>query len=453
LKRSWTEPAVIWSAVIAESGSMKTPAYVSAIRHLRQIQHECFAEYNQACEKYERDLLEFEVALAAWKKKVGLLPEKPVKPVCRRFLADNITIESLALLLYESPHGLLVGCDELGSWLGSFNAYRQGRGGDLQRWLEMFSAGCLIIDRKSSKPNTIHVPRAAVSVTGAIQPGIARRLFVREFFEAGLVPRFLLAMPPHQPYRWTDAEVDAGVEKAFESVLRKLTDLECEQGTDDTLQPVTHPLSAQAKRLWVEFVEQETEDQTLADGDLAALGNKTRGYAARLALLIHLVRCAADDSTIASPHFVDADSITAGVGLARWFRQEGERVYAILSAGQDAEQARKLVELIRRKGGQVSARELRRSCRQFRHHADAAEEALNDLVQAGLGHWVLEDHDGQRGRPTQVFELLDGRAGAETQNPSGNAPFLAPPDAETGGVGAEVRPGTAGTEGEMEWAG
>ena len=62
----------------------------------------------------------------------------------------------------ETPRGLLVARDELAGWLGSFNQYKQGQGGDVAHWLEMHRAGALLVDRKSGDKTTIHVARAAV---------------------------------------------------------------------------------------------------------------------------------------------------------------------------------------------------------------------------------------------------------------------------------------------------
>lgn len=51
--------------------------------------------------------------------------------------------------------------------------------------------------------------------------------------------------------------------------------------------------------------------------------------------MVHFVRWAADDSTLASADEVDADSIAAGVELSRWFGNEARRAYAILSESDD----------------------------------------------------------------------------------------------------------------------
>ena len=86
-------------------------------------------------------------------------------------------------------------------------------------------------------------------------------------------------------------------------------------------------------------------------------------------------------------------SVAAGVKLARWFGDEAKRVYAGLAETDDDRDTRRLVELIQRKGGDVSARELVQSSRDFPTVADA-EAAMTALEAAGKGKCSIP---GQRG--------------------------------------------------------
>ena len=89
-------------------------------------------------------------------------------------------------------------------WLGSFTRYKAQKGGtDLPNWLEMHRAGTVIVDRKTAERQTLFISRAAVSVTGGIQPGVLARALSPEFLDAGLAARLLMAMPPKLPKRWS----------------------------------------------------------------------------------------------------------------------------------------------------------------------------------------------------------------------------------------------------------
>ena len=154
------------------------------------------------------------------------------------------------------------------------------------------------------------------------------------------------------------------------------------------------------------FYNEHAHEQVDLTGDLSAAWSKLEGYAARLALVVHLVRWSADDPTLAAVDVVDEASIAAGVALSRWFGQETRRVYAILEESDADCQRRGLVELIQRHGGSITARELMRSSNAY-PTSEAAEQALNDLVQVGTGHWEAVGPTPKGGRPTCRFVLAD----------------------------------------------
>lgn len=68
-----------------------------------------------------------------------------------------------------------------------------------------------------------------------------------------------------------------------------------------------------------------------------------------------------------------------------------------------------LVGWIQQRGGSVTAREV---CRQNRQYpsVQAAETALDELVQAGLGRWWTDRPGRKGGRPTRRFILNDPAA-------------------------------------------
>ncbi len=411
LKASWTEPVVVWAAIVGESGTLKSPAVSLALSPLKRLQAYALAELPLLQEQYQRDKAIYEADYAAWKRKGRSagepLPEKPEEPRIRRYLIDDITLEALADRLQAAPRGLLCACDELATWLGSFDRYRAGQGGDVGRWLSIHRADSLLVDRKTGAVKTVYIPRAAVSVCGGIQPGTFRRALGVEHVENGLAARLLLAMPPRTVKVWTDAAVDRGLQKQVDRVFGRLLALDfcTDEGTGEETAPVDIPLSSDGKRAWIEFYNHHAKEQANLTGELAAAFSKLEGYAARLALLVHLVRVATDDSTVNSME-IDAQSVTAGATLVSWFGNEVRRVCATFGESEEARERRELEELIRRKGGSVTSRDLMRSSRQYATAA-AAESALEDLVKAGIGTWRKDDHGGGRGRPVRRFDLAD----------------------------------------------
>ena len=91
-------------------------------------------------------------------------------------------------------------------------------------------------------------------------------------------------------------------------------------------EPQDIPLSPEGKRAWVRFYNEHACEQAEMAGDLAAAWSKLEGYAARFALLVHLVRAESGDQTLINAGAVDEQSIAAGVKLSRWFGDEAARV-------------------------------------------------------------------------------------------------------------------------------
>jgi hypothetical protein len=458
LKGSWREPCVVWAVIIGESGTLKSPALDLALEPLRRRQAAAYRDYVEAQREYEQAEQLYEADSAAWRKKGRGRgeppPSKPEPPRWRQWVAEDTTVEALAVLLEDQPRGLLVARDELSGWFNSFDAYKASRGTDVAHWLAMHRAGPMTVNRKVGRP-LIRVPRAAVSVCGGVQPlTLAAALGGRragdaaetrskpsgEHFANGLAARLLLAMPPRLPKRWTEADLP---DARREPLLRRFDELfALEAATDAQGEwlPVDLPLTQGAKRRFVEFYNAHAEEQCALAGDLAAAWAKAEGYAARLALLHQLV---ADPSSAA----VDEAAMEAGIGLARWFADEAARVYGDLGGRGDNAQARaaretaRLTAWIRARGGAATPRDLMRGPRKFRGDAQAAEAALDRLVKAGRGRW--EDHltDDQRGRPTRVFQLAtrNGGDGDENAKNAEETGFSSPPAALSPADAGRVR--------------
>src|SRR5262249_54642159 len=148
--------------------------------------------------------------------------------------------------------GLLLARDELAGWIGSFDRYAgKGKAGaDSANWLSMFNAESIIVDRKTGIPRTIHVPQAAVCVSGGIQPAILQRALGVEPRESGLAARLLLACPPRKTKRWTEADIDPSAEAELVRLFDHLYGLQPAVGDDCEPRPVLVRLSADAKAAW-----------------------------------------------------------------------------------------------------------------------------------------------------------------------------------------------------------
>lgn len=436
LKRVWSEPCIVWTAIVGTSGTKKSPPIELALSAIRKRQHDAMKEFGEAQKRYSNDLATYERDAAKWKRGNSHEPppEKPDAPVATRCWTDDITTEALAVLLQQNPRGLLMVKDELGGWF-NFDRYASGKGGgDVAKWLEMFGGRSMVVDRKSG--GMLYVPRAAVSIAGGIQPETLRRALGQEYRDNGLAARLLFAMPPRTPSRWTEAEVSPQTEKAVESVFDRLFGLTPDADVNGDERPKLLPMTEAGKAAWVKFYNEHSDAQMELVGDEAAAWSKLEGYAARLALVVHMTRWAAGDATICDPAQIDEASIGAGVAMARWFGDEARRVYAMLAESDDDRADRQLVELIERKGTReengvsMSARELVQASRKFPNVADA-ELALSGLAEAGAGTWMTPKQQGRGGPKARRFVLSPAYSVNVYRNATGGTSNTNPVDADS----------------------
>lgn len=432
LKSTWSEPSILWMAIIAPSASQKTPAINLALAPLFPINRRGFQDHEKMMGEYERDMLVYDSDLADWKrtgrKNDEPPPTKPQKPECKRYIVSDITLEALVDRLSSNPHGLLVFVDELAGWIGSFDAYRSGSAKDESAWLAIHSGSPLTVDRKTGKPTT-YIERPVVSIIGGIQPGVFASLFGgrdgKQKAESGMTQRLLLCQPPLKAKTWKpDAIIDPETEKALFEVVERLVELSPTISPEGERVPYKIDLDRDAKVVWERFYNEHAEETHESTGAIRAHWGKLEAYAARLALVLHLVELVVDDD---GPTKINARSMTAGIQLTRWFGGEARRIYQdiLMVDGKVDTAERDLVEWIERRGGSTTVRELTRGPSTYKGKggADKAASALDDLVKKGVGVWVVDSHGGGKGRPGQVFALGDSDRNRLTPEKNG---FVSP---------------------------
>jgi hypothetical protein len=444
LKSTWHEPCVIWTVVVGESGTLKSPALDLALENVRRRQAAEFTKYLEELLEYEQHLKIYKVDLSEWEKKrrkISVLPpEKPEPPVLAQNIAEDCTVEAMAERLQCQPRGILLARDELSGWINSFDAYKSARGADVAHWLSMHRAGSVLVNRKTGT-KIIRVPRAAVSVCGGIQPltlkaALEGRYTAKgaeqmakppaEHFANGFAARLLLAHPPRVPKRWTEDEIAPAVMDAMARLFDVLYALEAPVDDNGDLVPVDLPLTPDAKLRWIAFFNSHAAEQTQLNDELAAAWSKGEGYAPRFALLFELI-------TNPMSEVISAESMEAGIELARWFMDEAARVYADLGGNYDSPDARearelgRVVEWMESRSGVATVRDLTNGPRKYRKNLEEAEQVFRKLEALGLITKVGGTTKPQGGRPTQWYMLA-------TKSLKEVAPLLSPGDDEDGDV-------------------
>lgn len=421
VRRNWTEPSILWTCAVADSGSGKSPAFDAATEPAKRLQR-------IACQSYEQELSQYKSLKSQYdqqqrgKKGFESIPE-PVMPELQDIFLDDSTVEAIAPALLARPRGSLVACEELSGWFARLNAYKQKGGGDEAFYLQAFGARPSKINRRTG--GKVFIPRASLSITGTIQKGILKSVLSTTHRDSGMAARFMFSMPPEQIRRWSDDEIPRDVIDRYNSMMLKLADLQMAQGEFDDPEPVNIGMTAQAQHRFRQFYDEIGATRPdIETAEMKAAWSKLEGGAVRLALLFACCRFVLGEK---SREVIDDQDMEAGITASRWFAHEAERIYSMLVETEQDAELHELVSWIQSQGGEILPTELRSKRRRYRE-SGAADAVLQTLVNRRFGDWSETSTTPSGGRPSRRFIL----------SASGHVPETPVSQAEKGGLCPQV---------------
>lgn len=438
LAAEYCVPSVLWTAVLAPSGERKSPMLDAASRTLADIDREIAHASAGRWEDYRCELANWRTLKASDRKRAA--PPTPPPQLQKR--VDDATGEALLWALNDNPQGLVHVSDELAGTLLGLNQYKQnGRGNDAQRYLRMYDAGAVHYDRAQRTTTgerlSILIPRAALSIAGAAQPGVFWRALGQEGRENGMAARFIVTRPPLVRATWADIENARPPSDSLAEIERKLAALDMPNGEARTLS-----LTESGRRRWTEFFNAFQSVKREAPSEaLRAHYAKLEAACARIALVFHLVRALRDPASVEDVERVDGDSIDRAAAVIGWAAPEAERVYGQCEASKEDSAMRELADWIRERGGIATARDLYRNLSRYRTVGDA-QRALDELAAAGFGLWRARASSERGGAPTREFVLHGPRSGEPVSTDAIASDGT--DDEGSVGVGAARDDGTAG---------
>jgi hypothetical protein len=386
LPGGWREACVLWCILVADSGSMKSSALGLVKDMLKDVQ-DCDPDTGE------------------------LLGKKPLLLV-----SGDPTTEALAIFEQCSPRGVVYVRDEVVALFQGMDAYRGGRGSDRAYWLEADGGGQYEQIRK--KAESARVTHHTISIGGTIQPEIARKALLGDPAQvaSGLVPRFQLVSLERKA--WAPVPRIAGDSKERDEARRLLIERLCRIRTLP-LRGDIHPHDVQAVAGAQSVLEQYGMEQSncahlLPSGLEASMLNKSRGVAARLALMFSVLDGAGAD--MASEDMLrpaSEDQAQRAVKLAAWFAAENQRTYRLLSAteetGTSKPRALQLAaECWRRNGGTPF------TSRDFQRMHTVKQPKADELLKLCTPQWecVAERQNPKGGQPVMRWQPLGWRPSA-----------------------------------------
>ncbi|MCA1653677.1 MAG: DUF3987 domain-containing protein [Sphingomicrobium sp.] len=389
----WTEPCILWTGLVGDPSSNKSPALDRATNPLRDMEKDHASTHGDLINHWRADCERSKVEWGTFQglvkeaAKDGLptppMPEgaaEPKQPQRRRLLVQDSTPEKLAEILSGNPSGTLHLRDELAGWLTSFDRYTPG---GREFWLEAYGGRPFVIDRKGN-PEPTMVPFNGVSVVGGIQPEkLADALFGKGKPDDGLVARFLWTWPDRCDYQRPRRVTDHA---ALESIYRRLDDLAWGVGHDGRQVAVTLTLDPAAADVFEQFERANRDAGDEAGGLFKSFCGKLPGMVLRLALVAELAGWAYRGGP--EPQSISAKTIAAVAEFVdEYAKPMALRVFGDAVLPLVERHAATLARLIvKHKLKKVNARDLKRT--PFKQHlpgmreAEPLNEALAFLVEA-----------------------------------------------------------------------
>lgn len=386
IKHTWIEPAIIWAATVAPVSGDKSPGWKNALAPARKLEADKRRQHAAEMAGYKHALKSYEDRKKA--KTLTSDDAEPLPPEASRLLVDDVTIEAVARVLESTPRGLLMQQEEIAAWPRSFGQYKNGRGGDVQRWLNIWGGDTLITDRATDEQRTRYIPRPAVSVAGTIQPDVLRKIATDELHECGFIARILLtAPPPGDNVDLNDNDLDPATYGRMCELIERLRSLAFDVTKEPTA-PVMVELSPEAREVFRDFHRRQKQlGKDTQDPRRAGAYLKLVSYAARFALVIHEANNA--DGSQLTKGAIQTDEMTAAVKLADWFTYEVHRVYRLIEATRETkEQAarRQAIEFARSNKNTISVREAMKKVSGI-GTTEAAKALLSGLAGDGVGEF------------------------------------------------------------------
>jgi len=370
LWEGWSEPAILWSAIVGNPSAGKSPAMDPVLSALSAIEGDSLPEFEEAIRYYETQKMEADLVRSSWERKAKeavelsgsppLLPEgaqTPAMPVRKRLTIRDATSEALLAALKGQPKGLLMTRDELAGWFASFDRYSGSKGGDRALWLEAFGGRSYVVDRVKNGGEAIHIPSLGISVIGGMQPDKLESCLLKGD-DDGLSSRFLYFCPrPAQRQR----PMHSADQRLFERWMRKLDALAHDVDENGKPLPRHIPLSGEGIEVfhtwWQGLLERDTDNARMN-----GWWGKSQGTASRLALVLEYLAWAASPDAM-EPLEVQAETMEKAIGfMDHYAGPMAEIAHGAASRSEADANTLKLARYILEQGFQeFSVRNLQRS--------------------------------------------------------------------------------------------
>jgi len=395
---SWSEPCILWTALVGARSSGKSPALETSLRLMQVLDADLAAGNAEARRlRLEQD----RAATERWAEQArqaervgGPAPALQGRPRFepRRLVLDDADIESLSRVLSGAPTGVLLAHDARGLWLDEM-IHDTRDGSNRSFWPAAWAARACSVHRKAVPSVRIasvaRLSGTAVSIVGTLRPDAMAAPLAGE--DEDVVARFLVAWPQRPPFH-TLSQMTPPPDDAACAALARLRDLP--RARRD------FSLSSEALASFDAFRRMHHARGGDLDGREADWWGKGSGTVLRLAGVLAFLDWAVAPSGTAEPARVPGWAISAAVGLWQdYLWPHARAVFRITGSSVGDRRALKALRWMHRtQVVDITRTVLRRKALGLACDAAETQRVADTLVAAG---WLrpLEAAGQGRGRP------------------------------------------------------
>jgi putative DNA primase/helicase len=349
----WTVIPNLWGGIVAPPSAMKTPALKEALAPIYKLEKAYLETFANDSKILESQAMVTEIRIKSAEKRLKEAVEQheestiqalqgeitalkaqvaAEKPVLKRLIANDATIEKLTELLNQNPKGMLVFRDELYGFLMSMEkeGHEMYRSFFLESWN---GSGSYVTDRIGR--GTIATPALCLAILGGIQPDRLNAYFSSVMKggsgDDGFLSRLQLMVYPDLPKEWEliDQKPDQIARNRAYRVFQRVSELDFighgfEAGPDV---PIAR-FNGDAQEFyynWLKELELRLRSETIESAAFESHLGKYRSLMPSLALLFHLIKFADGDTD--SPH-IDLEAAKLSVKWCAYLEGHAKRIYS-----------------------------------------------------------------------------------------------------------------------------
>jgi hypothetical protein len=398
------EPVNLYTLGIAESGEgktmvvdhMKAPVLVieaELVQNARNDMHDTRvrkATAEQLAAEAKKTALKLEGqdqrrALEA-AERLAIEADEIVVQSKPQLLADDITAESLATMVYEQRGRVAFLSDEGGVFDAMQGRYTKEP--NLNIYLKGHTGGDLRVNRQNRDEL---IPHVWLTYGLCVQPVVLENIGRHnEMKGRGLMARFMAYCPETRAGNrdWLaapalDEAIEAEYSQRMTAILRTL--LASNPWSDDTPLSVL-PLTPSGTELWLKF-RQQIEPQ-LADGaslrGMRDWANKLAGHVLRVAALLHIATT--DCRNLVGP--IPDETLTAAIRVGEWLIPHAVAAYAKLAPNDTRELAQRCLTTIKRTWNADTIFTHKKLFDEMRGALDTSDELISPLKMLCEYYWL-----------------------------------------------------------------